>query len=45
MRKSAKKIEKKLVYPQETEGSRIAATVRKQASMLFKQAMLRIRAE
>jgi hypothetical protein len=50
MRRSMSKTRKKLTYPNETEGSRIAATVRKGASKLtseqrrelFKQAMVRI---
>jgi hypothetical protein len=50
MRHSANKVKKKLAYPDETEGSRIASEVRKQASKLtaeqrrelFKRAMVRI---
>jgi hypothetical protein len=50
MRQPANKARRKLVYPDETEGSRIAAAVRKEASKLsteqrrelFKRAMIRI---
>jgi len=50
MRRPVSKTRKKLTYPNETEGSRIAAAVRKEASKLtaeqrrelFKQAMVRI---
>jgi hypothetical protein len=34
MRRSKSRTRKKLTYPDETEGSRIAATVRKEASKL-----------
>ena len=50
MRQSANKIKRKTAYPDETEGSRIAAVVPKEASKLkaeqrrelFKRAMVRI---
>jgi hypothetical protein len=50
MRQPASKVKRKRAYPEETEGSRVAAAVRKGASKLtaeqrralFKRAMVRI---